>query len=74
MTNRLRILLAAVALVPLSGCGYNQIQQTDEGVKAAIAKGGGAGQQALRLIVAEVHDADRLFQPFDSSGRRDEAG
>ncbi|MEO7200391.1 MAG: LemA family protein, partial [Dokdonella sp.] len=30
-----RILLTMVAILLLSGCGYNAIQQKDEGVKAA---------------------------------------
>ena len=50
MTNRLRILLAAVALVPLSGCGYNQIQQTDEGVKAAWSEVTNQYQRRADLI------------------------
>src|SRR5688572_31971006 len=30
----IRLLLALLAIALLSGCGYNRIQETDEGVKA----------------------------------------
>jgi LemA protein len=47
MKNRLSILLAAVAL---SGCGYNQIQQNDEGVKAAWSEVTNQYQRRADLI------------------------
>ncbi|MBA3492680.1 MAG: LemA family protein, partial [Gammaproteobacteria bacterium] len=33
-----RLLLAAALVAVLSGCGYNEIQSRDEGVKAAWAE------------------------------------
>ncbi len=35
MLRKLGIVLAAVMTLALSGCGYNQLQQQDEGIKAA---------------------------------------
>ncbi|HEV2218983.1 MAG TPA: LemA family protein [Casimicrobiaceae bacterium] len=35
MLRKLGILLAAVMTLALGGCGYNQLQQQDEGIKAA---------------------------------------
>src|SRR6478609_1221396 len=35
MLRKLAVLIAAVAVVSLSGCGYNDLQRQDEGVKGA---------------------------------------
>lgn len=35
MLRKLAVLIAAVAVVSLSGCGYNDLQRQDEGIKAA---------------------------------------
>jgi LemA protein len=35
MLRKLAVLLAAFATLSLGGCGYNELQRQDEGVKAA---------------------------------------
>src|SRR5690242_16223138 len=35
MLRKLAALIAAVAVVSLSGCGYNDLQRQDEGIKGA---------------------------------------